>query len=343
MIAVAPTKKLRRVSRPVDRLPAVRKQALPLRSPQLSPIPEATAQQQRLESLLSRRIEFIASPEFDAKDADRLILGTAEATLAIDELCPEPTQITPRSASLPPYVASLYEVPLLTATEEYNLFRRFNYLKFLAAREQARLPAKKPTTKQLDRLENLLKDAAQAKLQLVRSNLRLVVSLAKRFSDANSSFDDLVSDGNLLLLRAVEKFNYALGNRFSTYATHAIQRGYFRTVARQRQWHARYVADDESLRTAADREASTQLGERQVSCLRQSFNRMLSHLDQREQLVVCERFGFNDAPPKTFQELGVVMGVCKERVRQIQARAMSKLRSMAGTERLDQLFDELPH
>jgi RNA polymerase primary sigma factor len=192
-----------------------------------------------------------------------------------------------------------------------------------------------------EQLKSILQAAEIAREQLIRANLRLVVSLAKKYADVGALFEDLVSDGNVSLMRAVEKFNYHLGNRFSTYATHAIRRNYFRNIARQRQLQARYVTDEQSLQQTPASDVSGHLDEAQVRDLRQSFEEMLSQLDQRERWVVRERFGLNATAPKTFQELGEGIGVCKERVRQIQSRAIMKLRRMAHRQQLDRLLDDV--
>ena len=99
-----------------------------------------------------------------------------------------------------------------------------NWLKFKAATIRGRLDPRRASLRQIEQVEGLLAEAETVKAILITSNLRLVVSIAKKFIDASWAFDELVSEGNLALMRSVEKFNFALGNRFSTYATYAIQR-----------------------------------------------------------------------------------------------------------------------
>jgi RNA polymerase primary sigma factor len=301
-------------------------------------IGDRPADSERVRSLLNRRIDFITSTEFEAEDADRLILGEADCAACHFS---EQTPPTVDRRLQPTYLASLYDVPLLEPAEEQALFRRFNYLKFRAVCLQRKLRTEKASIDRCDELEFLLFAADAAREQLIRANLRLVVSLAKKYADTVNLFEDLISDGNVSLIRAVEKFNYLLGNRFSTYATHVIRRNYFRIKGRQRQLQSRYVTDEESLQQTPAGEISHQLDEVQVRDLRQSLEAMLSQLGQRERWVVRERFGFDATLPKTFQELGHGIGVCKERVRQIQARAMSKLRAMANRQRLDLLLDDV--
>src|SRR5207249_326509 len=111
------------------------------------------------------------------------------------------------------YLASLYEVPLLTREQEYHLFRQFNYLKFKATRLRRDLDPSRAKSSLMDEIEGLYEQAVQTKNQIVQANLRLVVSIAKRHVNATEDFFQLVSDGNMSLIRAVEKFDYARGNK----------------------------------------------------------------------------------------------------------------------------------
>jgi RNA polymerase primary sigma factor len=212
-----------------------------------------------------------------------------------------------------------------------------NWLKYRAARGRKRLDRRRATIRQMEEIEGWLAEAETVKAILITSNLRLVVSIAKKFIDASWTFDELVSEGNVSLMRAVEKFNFALGNRFSTYATYAIQRHFFRLSHRGRQFRKRFVNDDESMRGRADDGPPVDCRTpEQIDLLKDLFGRFLGELEARERRIVVARFGFDGRPPRTFRELGSQMGVCKERIRQIQTRAMEKLRDMATEARLEQ-------
>ena len=183
-------------------------------------------------------------------------------------------------------------------------------------------------------------EAETVKAILITSNLRLVVSIAKKFVDMNNLFEELVSEGNVALMRAVEKFNFALGNRFSTYATYAIQRHFFRVSQKSRQLRTRFVPTEESLKDRAEQLSPHEYcSTTQIAELKELFHKFLSDLEPREKQIVVARFGFDGKPPRTFRELGTEMGVCKERIRQIQTRAMDKLRDMAAEVKLEQTVD----
>ena len=133
-------------------------------------------------------------------------------------------------SGMPAYMANLYEVPLLTREQEAHLFRKMNYLKHKARRLRDTLDMKQPKRCLLEQIEALYDESVATKNQIISANLRLVVSIAKRYVGPAADFFELVSDGNLSLIRAVEKFDVSRGNRFSTYATWAIMKNFARSI-----------------------------------------------------------------------------------------------------------------
>lgn len=292
----------------------------------------------RREKFFARPIEYIPCREFLKKDAEALA-----TTPPADAVVPLDRDDADRAAgkALSPYLASLYQTRLLTKDEEQYYFRRMNWLKFRAATTRGRLDRKRASVRQIEEVEGWLAEAETVKSIIITSNLRLVVSIAKKFVDPTNSFEELVSDGNVALMRAVEKFNFALGNRFSTYATYAIQRHFFRMSHRGRQQRNRFVAGDEALRDRAEEPDSKEYcSAEQIGLLKKCFAGFLAELEPRERQIVVARFGFDGKPPRTFRELGSAMGVCKERIRQIQTRALDKIRDMAAEIRLEQTVDD---
>ena len=289
----------------------------------------------RRSQLFDRLIEYIPCRQFLKADAEALA-STPPADAAVP-LETHDREHTVRGEGLTPYLASLYQTRLLTKNEEQFYFRRMNWLKFRAATSRGRLDKKRATLRQINQIEGWLTEADTVKSILITSNLRLVVSIAKKFIDASWTFEELVSEGNVALMRAVEKFNFALGNRFSTYATYAIQRHFYRISHRGRQQRNRFVSDDEALKSQTGNPDTTEYhSAEQIGMLKELFSGFLDELEPRERKIVVARFGFDGKPPRTFRELGSQMGVCKERIRQIQTRAMEKLREMAAEARLEQ-------
>ena len=291
-------------------------------------------------ALFERDIEYIGGDVFLEKDADLLANSPpADAEIPLEGFSSDKKSSSGRSLS--PYLASLYQTRLLSKDEEQFYFRRMNWLKFQALHKRNRLDPKRATMKQMKQIEAILAEAETVKAILITSNLRLVVSIAKKFNEPSHSFDELISEGNVALMRSVEKFNFALGNRFSTYATYAIQRHFFRISHKSRQYRNRFASDDEPVKDRAEEVSDHEsCSPDQVHYLKTLFSKFLYRLESREQQIVLARFGFNGDKPKTFRQLGTEMGVCKERIRQIQTRAIAKLRTMAEEANLERTIGD---
>jgi RNA polymerase primary sigma factor len=174
------------------------------------------------------------------------------------------------------------------------------------------------------------------KNEIARANLRLVVSIAKRHVTPDQNFFELVSDGNMSLLRAIEKFDFARGNKFSTYASWAIMKNFARTIPGEFKHRDRFRTSQEELFAATQEHRGNPLAEEGAQHTRESqIERILRRLDDREQKIIIGRFGLDHSTePQTLKEVGASLGVTKERIRQIEARALSKLRQAAQEEKI---------
>ena len=110
------------------------------------------------------------------------------------------------------------------------MFRKMNFLKYKATRLREELDPQRPKTALMDQIEKLYDESVSVKNEIISANLRLVVSIAKRHVGPGENFFELVSDSNISLIRAVEKFDFARGNKFSTYASCAIMKNFARTI-----------------------------------------------------------------------------------------------------------------
>jgi RNA polymerase primary sigma factor len=276
---------------------------------------------------------------------------------------------TPTNDPVRMYLKEIGKVPLLTAEEEVSLAKR------------------------IERRD------MEAKRKLIEANLRLVVSIAKRYVGRGMLFLDLIQEGNLGLIRAVEKFDYRKGYKFSTYATWWIRQAITRAIADQArtiripvhmvetinklirvqrqllQDMGREPTPEEiaaemgttpakvreilkisqepvSLETPIGEEEDSQLGDfiededatmpvEAVSEIMQKeeLNNVLGTLTHRERKVIELRFGLKGEHPRTLEEVGQKFGVTRERIRQIEAKTLAKLKSYRDSQRLRDFLD----
>ena len=158
---------------------------------------------------------------------------------------------------LTPYLASLYDTPLLTREQEQHLFRKYNYLKYLASQLREELDLENPAESKLDEIDLLYQQVEETRNKIIQANLRLVVAVAKKRVNEPGELHDLVSDGNMSLLRAIEKFDYSLGFKFSTYGTWAIIKNFARTVPAEMKLKTQFRSGQDGLLDAIqDRRAN---------------------------------------------------------------------------------------
>jgi len=285
----------------------------------------------RAKHLQSRPISYMYNPQFDLPNADEMILssgGDGQPGRGRGPKTPPP--------DLPPYLRALYAVPLLSPEEERNLFRRYNYLKHKADKFRREIDLAKITSSKLRNIEKLLLQANGVKNQIVRANLRLVVSIAKKHVGGPQSLFELVSDGNVSLMRAVEKFDFSRGNRFSTYASWAIMRNFARSVPRERYLLDRFSTGHDEILDIAAALRSYDPNELNLTELRESIDVILAQLSPTERRILIDHYGLDETrPARTFQQLGQHLGMSKERVRQIEAKALNKLRKILHPKEAD--------
>ena len=296
--------------------------------------------------------------------------------------------------------------------------RRLKHLK--AKRKSAAITAEiKNETRKLKRLEistgkrlkefiedakelhHWMDEAHKAKSEMVEANLRLVISIAKKYTNRGLSFLDLIQEGNMGLMKAVEKFEYRRGYKFSTYATWWIRQAITRSIADQartiripvhmietinklvraqkklvqeygKEPSAEELAEEMGMHPEKvrgilkiaqhpislqapigdsddshfgdfieDKAAESPADATSYTLLKEKIGEVLSSLTEREQRVLTLRFGLNDGSPRTLEEVGNEFNVTRERVRQIEAKALKKMRHPTRSTKLKGFLDTL--
>ena len=293
------------------------------------------------------------------------------------------------------YLKEIGKVDLLTASEEVDLAMKIeaglDATEKLEAADAGEIELTRAEMRRLTRIENVGLEAKQA---LISANLRLVVSIAKRYVGRGMLFLDLIQEGNLGLIKAVEKFDYTKGYKFSTYATWWIRQAITRAIADQARTiripvHMvetinkvirvsrqllqelghdpspeeiseemgmpvdkvreilKIAQEPVSLETPIGEEEDSHLGDfipdedasepseaASFTLLKEQLVEVLSTLTPREEKVLKLRFGIEDGRTRTLEEVGKEFNVTRERIRQIEAKALRKLRHPSRSKKL---------
>jgi RNA polymerase primary sigma factor len=289
----------------------------------------------RARALLGQKIEYIFSNEFTQDKAEEKIL--AEKLNYKGYSLPEIDE-----KNISEYTRHLKDAPTLNRQSELNLFRRYNFLKYLANVRRAGIKPADISGRQLDTIENHIKEAQLIKKMIIEANLRFVIAIARKHSRDQTMLMDLISEGIFSLMRAIEKFDYTKGFRFSTYATWVIAKDFARKIPEQ----IASTAQMETIRDDIDqnRRIAEAVDSGLIEQARQSLAQVIrDNLDEREQYIILNHFGLTGSrikrEKKTLQQIGEELNLTKERVRQIELVALQKLRQLLSMEEFELLTE----
>ena len=359
-----------------------------------------------IETLEQSNVDILRITEEDEVDDEEIILSEEDEVDVenIDLSVPDGISI---EDPVRMYLKEIGKVPLLTAEEEIDLAQKMEA--GAVAKEKIAVLEKRIGTvdeqeeteikTEIEELNKDLEAGDEAKKRLAEANLRLVVSIAKRYVGRGMLFLDLIQEGNLGLIKAVEKFDYRKGYKFSTYATWWIRQAITRAIADQartiripvhmvetinklirvsrqllqelgREPTPEEIAEEMSLPVERVREIlkisqepvslETPIGEEEDShlgdfiqddnvpvpadaaaftLLKEQLVEVLGTLTEREQKVLRLRFGLDDGRARTLEEVGKEFNVTRERIRQIEAKALRKLRHPSRSRKLKDYLD----
>ena len=272
-------------------------------------------------------MDYVDHPCFRSPDMEAELFGEAAEPVDVPEwthFAEVPEDLEPRRRGR----------TTLSSKDEAKLFLRYNYSRYrlgrLAEAQQRRFAKARAVQMRIwyDRTQ-------QTRSDLVRANMALVLAMAKRTRIPNVEFSELVSEGNMALLRSVEKFDVSRGFKFSTYACRAILKSFNRLATKTGRYRQHFPTeyDPEMERSDYDVKKHEMQREESVEALRDILATNRANLSDVERTIVSERFALaSRGKGKTLAEVGKMVGLTNERVRQIQNLALSKIREVLDGE-----------
>ena len=284
-----------------------------------------------LNRLMAVEQDFIDSPAFYEEDAEKKIYVEVEQPPKPDTSWYHPV-MDDLSTARNRTVKSAQQV-ILTGAQEKILFHQFNYARHRVWKIQQDVwasPTRLPTPQQAEDTLRWHRLAERIREQIAETNLALVLAMAKRTRMSEVDFADLVSEGNMALLRAVDKFDAGRGYKFSTYACRAILKAFSRQGMKLSKYRQRFPTDfDPKLERSNFLETKRASFERDAAEeVKRIVQENRADLTDVERTVIEHRFGLEsgEEKPMTLEQVGQIIGVTKERVRQIQNKAMEKIK-----------------
>lgn len=291
---------------------------------------------QRRRHLFGRKITYVYSPEFDLPDAETHILADCEprhqsvrtATVISDDLPKDEIHVL--------FSANPGAADPLPPDQEQTTFRQYNYCKFRLSGLLQQL-RRKVSCPLLDQAEHWRSRVEALRATLVETNLKLVTAIAHRHLRFGATLEEMASEGNMILMRAIEGFDYTRGFKFSTYASWSITKHFGRLVPlwlARRQRHQ--TGHEELLKLTPVRDEVDSPLDRQI--VGGVVHRLLDKLPRRERKVIQWRYGLlENSPPQSLTQIANKLSISKERVRQIEMRGLKQLRTLLAEEKFQYL------
>ncbi len=280
----------------------------------------------RVEEILAGNYAFMDSPIFKNRNIEKELFTFADE----EPKLPLTSWYQPTREDLESQRVTTPQ--LMSAAEEKLMFLRFNYAKRKLQSLQKWVAQQGITPELAELVQEWHRRFEHFREYLVRTNLALVLAMAKRVRLGDVDFAEVVSEGNMALLRAVDKFNVDRGFKFSTYACRAILKAFSRTAMKHNRHRTKFPVEFEPDLEKSDwaDKRRDQVEEDCIDELKAIVDRNLADLSSVEETVIRRRFNWDqvDDSSLTLEDVGKIIGVTKERVRQIQNKALAKIRAV---------------
>src|SRR5687767_3474098 len=302
------------------------KKATPKVAPRQKPIPRAL--RARAEQVLAENYPFMDSETFKQRGLEQSLFDFDEA--GGEPQLPMTSWYQPTREEIADQLKGTPQ--LMKGPEEKLMFLRFNFAKRKLTLLQKKAKQQGLTRELAEQLVEWHRRFEHFREYLVRTNLALVLAMAKRTRLGDVDFAEIVSEGNMALLRAVDKFNVERGFKFSTYACRAILKAFSRTAMKANRHRTKFPVEFEPDLEKSDwaDKRRDQVEEDCIDELKTIVDRNLADLSTVEETVIRRRFNWDqtDDSSLTLEDVGKIIGVTKERVRQIQNKALAKIRAV---------------
>ena len=318
---------------PLDRVRQRNRNAVRARAgvPVVASAPLTVAEEELMREIMIEPMDYMNSPEFKKRDAEKNIYQTPTAIRFADVSWYRPLMANSTGGKQVERKAKKADSVLLSAAQERVIFLQYNYARFRVRQLQDALNDSAPS---IDQAREMLRWHGMAKgfrAQIAEINLALVLAMAKRVPLGESDFGDLIGEGNMALMRAVDKFDCGRGFKFSTYGCRAILKAFSRFGIKLQKYRQRFSSEfDPQFEKSNHLETMRAENEKDSAAeVRYMITRNSAELSDIEQKVILHRFGLDSVAPQaqlTLEQVGQMIGVTKERVRQIQNKALEKLK-----------------
>ncbi|MHC4994380.1 MAG: sigma-70 family RNA polymerase sigma factor [Planctomycetota bacterium] len=317
---------------PMDRMRRQRSVAMEVTGSALAP-----REEELLKQILSEEMDYVEDERFPRSNGYKKIFEEAPEIPAPNTSWYHPVMEDLSSNRAAKSVVNV----VLTAEQERALFLKFNYARYRVARLRKKIGSKPVTDEQARELIKWYDLSCTLRDQIAQSNLALVLAMAKRVRHSEMDFAELISEGNMALLRSIDKFNVSRGFKFSTYACRSILKAFSRSGMKHSQYRQLFPTDFDPALERSD--FSRRKNDTHEDDCAEEAGRIVrtneAELTEVEQQVIQYRFALDsedrDAKQLTLEQVGQIVGLTKERVRQIQNKALEKIRNSLEASYID--------